>query len=219
MKVTAIQHAPTTGIGLVGSVLERRHGFSVEVLDATRTDFAAIDPHGSELFVILGSPRGAYERHIPWIEAEFHFTRRLLDADAPLFGICFGGQMIASALGAKVTPMGERHRGWRMNDVIAHEAWKGPWLRWHGDSFEVPDGAELLAASDGIPQGFQMGRAVGVQFHPEVDAAIVSAWVREDREIRPSEGERLVAESIRQRREGSDRLDALVSDIIGRCSH
>lgn len=221
MKALVIQNAPSTEIGLVGENLRQRHGFALDIRDAARTDFAALDPADADLFVILGSPRGVYEREIPWIDAEFGFTRRLVEADRPLFGICFGGQMIASALGADVAPMGTRHRGWRMNDVFTSEAWAGPWFRWHGDRFAVPQSAQLLAAAGAIPQGFQAGRAVGVQFHPEVDADIVRAWVREGQDalLRDDcDGEALIADSLRECRDVSARLDLLMADILERCT-
>ncbi|GGF68166.1 glutamine amidotransferase [Azorhizobium oxalatiphilum] len=219
MKALVIQNAPSTGIGLVGEQLRAR-GFALDIRDAQHTDFDAIDLGSADLFVILGSPRGVYERDVPWIEAEFRFTRRVLDADRPLWGICFGAQMIASALGAKVAPMGVRHRFWRENDMVVGEAWRGPWLRWHGDQFEVPPGAELLAMSQGVPQGFQRGRAVGVQFHPEVDADMVRAWVKEGQEGLKQDdcdGEALVAASIRECRDVAARLDLLTADILQRC--
>lgn len=221
MKALIIQNSPTTGIGLVGENLRRRHGFDFDIRDAARTDFGAIDPRDAELVVILGSPHGVYERAVPWIDAEFDFTRRLLEVDKPLFGICFGGQMIASALGAEVAPMGERHRGWRVNDFVVGEPWSGPWFRWHGDRFEVPAGATLLAVSDGVPQGFQKGRAVGVQFHPEVDPDIVRTWVREGREALQRDdcdGEVLIADSIRECRDVAARIDLLMADILQRCT-
>ena len=54
----------------------------------------------------------------------------------------------------------------------------GPWLQWHVDAFDVPPGANLLARSDVCPQAFAVGRSLGVQFHPEADAAIVAGWTR-----------------------------------------
>jgi GMP synthase (glutamine-hydrolysing) len=220
VKITVIQNSPSAGIGLLAPVLERKYGFVIETVDAMTVDFTGIEPHGSDLFVILGSPRSVYERDVPWIDAEFRLTCRLLKVDAPLFGICFGGQMIASALGAPVGPMGERHYGWRVNDVAAHEVWKGPWFRWHGDRFEVPQGAELLAASNGIPQGFQKGHAIGVQFHPEVNEAIVRTWVCEGRDSLARDGcdgEQLLDESISRRTHIEPVVDGLIADIIRRC--
>lgn len=221
MKALVIQNSPNTGIGLVGENLERRHGFALDIRDAATTDFTTIDPRDADLFVILGSPRGVYERAVPWIDGEFAFTRRLLEDDRPLFGICFGGQMIASALGASVVPMGLRHRGWRRNDIAIGPAWEGPWFRWHGDRFDIPDGAKLLAVSDGVPQGFHIGRAVGVQFHPEVDADIVRTWVREGEALLQcddSDREALIADSVRECRDVAARLNLLMDDILQRCT-
>lgn len=220
MKAIVIQNAENTPVGLVGSVLETSYGFDLSICHAAKTDFAAISPRDADLFVILGSPKGVYERKIDWIEAEYEFTARLTGSDTPVLGICFGGQMLASALGAEVKPMGERHLGWHVNEFTANAAWQGPWFRWHGDTFALPEGARLLASSAGVCQGFQHGRAVGLQFHPEVDHTIVRGWAVESPDVLKSEGVDLddfVKEALREEQGARQRLGRLMEDVMHRC--
>jgi GMP synthase-like glutamine amidotransferase len=102
--------------------------------------------------------------------------RRLVAQAAPVFGICFGGQLLATAVGGTVAPMGFRYRGWRTNEHAAAPIWRGPWLRWHGDFITLPESVEVFATDHGTVQAFRQGNAVGVQFHPEVDNALLRAW-------------------------------------------
>lgn len=220
MKAIIIQNAENTPIGMVGDLLETRFGYDLSIRHAQQTDFAALSPHDADFFVILGSPHGVYEREIGWIEAEHAFTARLLDSDVPVFGICFGGQMLASALGAEVKPMGERHLGWHVNEFATNAAWQGPWFRWHGDTFALPKDAQLLASSDGVCQGFHHGKAVGLQFHPEVDHTIVRDWAVESPGVLRSEGVDLddfVEEALREEQGARQRLRALMDDVMHRC--
>lgn len=220
MKAIVIQNAPNTPVGLVGSLLESSFGFQLSTLHADQTDFTALSPDDADLFVILGSPRGVYERNVSWIDAEHDFTARLVERQAPVFGICFGGQMLASALGAEVRPMGERHLGWHRNEMAVNAAWEGPWFRWHGDTFALPPGARLLASAGEICQGFQYGKAVGVQFHPEVDHSIVRGWALESPGVLQSEGVELddfVKEALHEEQGARQRLGALMEDVMHRC--
>lgn len=220
MKALVIQNAANTPLGLVGDHLKERHGFEIETLDAAQADFSGMDPYRADLFVILGSPRGVYEQDVSWIAGELDFTKRLLAERRPVFGICFGGQMIAAALGAVVKPMGERHRGWLTNDMAVDEVWSGPWFRWHGDSFELPQGARTLAMAGPVPQAFQHGKAVAVQFHPEIDLAIVEAWVEEGLHDLIRDGvdlEQFLSETKSSADRVHERLAELMDDVVRRC--
>jgi GMP synthase-like glutamine amidotransferase len=94
-----------------------------------------------------------------------------------VLGICFGGQHLARALGGTVGPAARPEVGWMAVESLAPEiVGEGPWLQWHRDAFTTPPGAELLARSAVCDQAFRLGPHLGVQFHPEVDAAVVADW-------------------------------------------
>jgi GMP synthase-like glutamine amidotransferase len=94
--------------------------------------------------------------------------------------------MLAAALGGEVTQAPQPEIGWieidsDIPDLIA----PGPWMAWHIDRFTVPEGAIELARTPLASQAFRVGRSLGVQFHPEVDAAIVKRWAADgDEELR-----------------------------------
>src|SRR5207253_7964614 len=128
------------------------------------------------------------EQH-PYLLAQRRLMRGAVDADVPVLGICLGAQMLARALDARVYRAPVRELGFK--PVRSTEAGRQDQLlggfsdgdrvfQWHEDTFDLPQGAELLAAGDEVPtQAFRFGtRAWGVQFHLEVDRDGVDAWLR-----------------------------------------
>jgi GMP synthase (glutamine-hydrolysing) len=107
------------------------------------------------------------------LEAEAALLRSAVAADVPVLGICLGAQLLAHALGGVVKRRPRRLVAWT---PLAGE-WEGFGLHWNEDGFEPPPGAvELLQRPDGFCEAFRIGRATGVQFHPEVDAAALEGW-------------------------------------------
>jgi GMP synthase (glutamine-hydrolysing) len=174
MDVLVIENFPAGPVGLFGSYLERRHGARLKVVGP---DAVPDQPGREDLLVVLGSPNGVYEA-LPWIARQRDFVRRTIDAGRPVVGICFGAQLIASAIGGTVAPLGRQFAGWIANEQVTDPVWRGPWARAHGDHFTLPDEAEVLARDQGTIQAFQYRRAVGVQFHPEADEAVLTDWAR-----------------------------------------
>jgi len=125
----------------------------------------------------------------PYLLAQRQLMRRAVDAGLPVLGICLGAQMLARALDARVYRAAVRELGFkpvRITEAGQADPLLGAFhsgdriFQWHEDTFDLPDGAELLAAGDDVQvQAFRMGRnAWGVQFHFEVDAEGVDAWLR-----------------------------------------
>lgn len=183
MKALVIRNSTGSGLGAFTELLKTHHGFELETADAKTCDFSSVLSPDHDLVVVLGSPRGVYEaEEHPWIAAELEFIRSLLETKTPLIGICFGAQLIAACLGREVRKMvAGPIRGWRRNDAAVSGLWRGPWFRWHGDRFDFPQGAEILASDGDLPQAFQVASAVAVQFHPEVDEDIIRDWIAEAR--------------------------------------
>ena len=183
----AIRHVAFEDLGSFYAVLARR-GYHVLFREAGADDLSAIDPLGPDLLIALGGPIGVYEDDAyPWVRDELALLDRRLAADKPTLGICLGAQMVARALGARVHPGGNgKEIGWSPlaltaaghNSALAHI---GPdrteVLHWHGDTFDLPAGATLLASTPRYAnQAFAHGRALGLQFHPEVTARGLERW-------------------------------------------
>jgi GMP synthase (glutamine-hydrolysing) len=137
--------------------------------------------------VVMGGPMGAYEdeRH-PWLAAEKRLLREAVEADVPVWGVCLGAQLLAAALGARVY-QGERPEVGLLpveltpaaagDPVFGDAPSSFPTLQWHGDTFELPDGATLLASSPAYPnQAFRIGRSYALQFHLEVTLGLATEW-------------------------------------------
>jgi GMP synthase (glutamine-hydrolysing) len=149
-------------------------GAQVDVLHAP-TLTAWPDPRGLSAVVALGSDRSVHASKDPWIADQVAFLRATHDAGVPVVGICFGGQALAAALGARVRRAPETEIGWV--DVQGDDGFGGRWFTWHEDVFELPPGATELARAGSGLQAFAAGSSVGLQFHPEVTPAIVDDWL------------------------------------------
>lgn len=174
-----VQHMPDDPAGLVGEWLEAS-GVRQEVVAGGGGAGPAggyPDPERFGLVVVLGSPEAAYDDRVPWLGAELAMVRQALRARTPVLGICFGGQLLARALGGRVERAPAVELGWRpVGTRRADAVPDGPWLEWHNDRFEVPPGATELARNDAGPQAFALGPHLGVQFHPEVTPEMLVRW-------------------------------------------
>jgi hypothetical protein len=95
-----------------------------------------------------------------------------------VFGICFGAQALARALGGSVVRAAHPEIGWTSIDSDVPELIEaGPWFQWHSDRFTLPPGAVELARNAVAVQAYRVGRSLGVQFHPEVARAGIARWV------------------------------------------
>jgi GMP synthase (glutamine-hydrolysing) len=183
-EVIAIRHVAFEDLGLFGQMLSE-NGFRTTYLDATRDPLRQrvreIDP---SLLVLLGGPVGAYEdQDYPFLEVEKALVRERISQQRPLLGICLGAQVIAAALGARVYPGPAKEIGWGPVEVSAVgsalDALTGPVLHWHGDTFDLPDGAVHLASTPACRnQAFALGaHTLALQFHPEVAGDALEPWL------------------------------------------
>jgi GMP synthase-like glutamine amidotransferase len=142
------------------------------------------DPRTLDVVVSLGSDRSVPALREPWIAQEIEFLRRAHDAEVPVLGICFGAQALAKALGGEVSRAAQLALDWTTLETLDGELISpGPWLRWHEDVLTVPPQAREVARAGAVPLAFVQGSSVGVQFHPEVDAELVHAWLEESRSM------------------------------------
>jgi GMP synthase-like glutamine amidotransferase len=122
----------------------------------------------------------------PWLIEEKALIREAVAAGVPFFGACLGVQLLAASLGARVRAGAEPEVGLlpvtltpegRADPVFSHLPEAFTTLQWHGDTFDLPPGAVLLASSPAYPhQAFRAGSAYGVQFHIEVSSAMAAEW-------------------------------------------
>ncbi|WP_294390959.1 glutamine amidotransferase [uncultured Sphingomonas sp.] len=176
-RALVVRHTPMEGAAGFRLPMEQA-GYDIARIDADDPCFAALDWLAPDLVAVMGGPMGVYERDaFPWIEREVTGFALRIAAGRPTIGICLGAQMIAAALGARVYLGNVTEIGFApvaLSDAGAASPLRHlagvPLLHWHGDTFDLPDGAEHLAASHLYPnQGFRLGNAVlALQFHPEM---------------------------------------------------
>jgi GMP synthase-like glutamine amidotransferase len=135
---------------------------------------------GFDALVFFGAPWSVYDTATigTWIGDEIEFARSAVSLGVPVLGICFGGQMLATALGGSVSRSPAPEIGWLSLSTSAPDFIDaGPWFSWHFDRFAVPPGAQTLARTPLADQAFTLGRALGLQFHPEVNSDVLETWV------------------------------------------
>lgn len=181
-KATVITHVAFEDLDSLEQPL-RKAGFNIAFRDAARHSLGVKD-RASDLTILMGGPIGVYEQSdYPFLTAEIDYVRDRIARNLPTLGICLGAQLIAAALGSPVYPGRAKEIGWstlRFTEAGAQSAiaeLNCAVLHWHGDTFDLPHGAQLLASSTLYPhQAFSCGRALALQFHPEVSAEGLERW-------------------------------------------
>jgi GMP synthase (glutamine-hydrolysing) len=188
-RVLTITQVPFEDLGTLGVELERADAH-IDILDASTADLRRVDPLDPSLLIVLGGPIGAYElESYPFVGDEIELLRARIAAKRPTLGICLGAQLIAAAAGARVYPGGQgKELGWAPvaagSDAALYPAFSKlladtpSFLHWHGDTFDLPEGARHLGQTSQYPnQAFAMeDYALGLQFHPEVTAQGLERW-------------------------------------------
>ena len=177
MRALLICNRGESDAGFVGDRLEQ-HDFTFTRLSREHPgEWPTLD--GIDLLVHLGSEWSVYWEQIQReVAAESALMGEAHRRGVPVFGICFGGQMLAKTLGGEVARGKKSEIGW--HDVLAtpeNAVVGGRWMQWHHDAFVVPPGADILALSDAGPQVMRMHRCLGVQYHPEANEPIVTRWL------------------------------------------
>lgn len=140
-------------------------------------EFDFPDPAGYDAVLVLGAPWSAYAPEVAgWVRPELELMRRADQSGVPVLGICFGGQLLATAHGGLVHKSPFPEIGWR--PVHSDEPWlAGPWFQWHYDRWLTPPDAVELARNGAAPQAFRLRRNLALQFHPEIDTAALKGWL------------------------------------------
>ena len=187
MRVLVLQHIACEPPGAYEDVL-LEHGATIDRVELDEGEpLPALD--GFDAVVAMGGPMSVNdEDEHPWLVAEKRLIRAAAEGGVPFWGACLGVQLLASALGARVFAGPQPEVGllpvWltedgRSDPVIGTLPAEFLTLQWHGDTFDLPEGAVLLAGSDVYPhQAFRFARAYGVQFHLEVSVAMAEEWAK-----------------------------------------
>jgi GMP synthase-like glutamine amidotransferase len=224
MNVHYLQHSPVEGPGHVAD-WAAAHRHSISGTHWYRND-AVPDMAGIDLLVILGGGMNIYQhRDYPWLVREKELIGKVIGAGKPALGLCLGGQLIADVLGGKVCQNAEREIGWYpVRAVNGAELLPAEFtaMHWHGDTFELPPGAKLLAASEACPRQAYIwrGNVVGLQFHAEVREQEVRAYVDAETEPLPQGRyvqtfEELLAGAPRYAPAVHGILDGILDAIVG----
>ena len=178
--VLLIQNTRIEGSGYLGELLSN-DGFDITSIHAKHE---TIPEKKFSLVVILGAPESAND-NLPYLIREQNLIKNSVDNDIPVLGICLGSQLIAKTFGAEVykgpiKEIGFYHDLKFSNNSKLFDGFSNPFsvFHWHGDTFDLPEGATRLALSKNYQnQAFQYKSAIGLQFHLEVNKQMVNLWL------------------------------------------
>ncbi len=187
-KVLVFQHVAHEILGTLDPHL-RNAGFRIRYVNFGRDPAARPRLDGYDGLVVLGGPMNVGQvDEYPHLATEIELIDEAIDRGMPILGVCLGAQLIAAALGARVYPNDEKEIGWypieltdagRDDPLLGHLDSPEQIFQWHGDTFEIPEGAVHLALSPACRnQAFRYGTSVyGLQFHMEVDEPLIERWL------------------------------------------
>jgi len=186
VRVLTLTHGPSVGPGVFADAVRAGGHELVE----HELPVGGVPEDEADAIVVLGGAMhpDEEERH-GWLVPELRYLEQQLERGTPMLGVCLGSQLIARAAGARVFRADEPEVGWlpvTLTDaavgdpVAASLPARFDAFQWHHYTHDLPDGAVELARSSVCTQAFRLGRAWGVQFHPEVRAEQVESWLAED---------------------------------------
>lgn len=182
MHAVILQHHPIEGPGNISRWLDN-HTSSRQIVNLYAGE-SCPPPESVDLLFILGGPMSVNEEGaFPWLKEEKVFIREVIERQRPVLGICLGAQLIANALGAEVRPNRHKEIGWlAIEGLVSPSPLSLPSttvFQWHGDTFDLPAGATLLACSAACDhQAFLYGeRVLALQFHLETTPELVKVFV------------------------------------------
>ena len=188
MRIAVFRHVPYEDLGTIAPII-KRYSFSIEYYDLfdydTPPDIARFDA-----LVFMGGPMSVNDP-LDYLNTEVRLIQDAAKAKKPILGVCLGSQLIAKAFGARVYPNVRKEIGWapvywtaaaRQDRLFGSLTGPETVFHWHGETFDLPPGAEWLAGSDACRhQAFRIGDFIyGLQFHLEVTPAIIEDWIEQD---------------------------------------
>ncbi len=188
-KVLAFRHVPFEHLGLIADSLDSRP-IPFEYVDLYREGASLPDVRDAAGLIFMGGPMSVND-DLPYLRQELALLGGSVAAGTPVLGVCLGSQLIAKALGARVYPNRIKEIGWYPVSFTTaaardrlHQGLANPEtvFHWHGETFDLPPGAELLASSAACRhQAYRVGENVyGLQYHLEVTPEMIADWLSQD---------------------------------------
>jgi GMP synthase (glutamine-hydrolysing) len=210
-KLLVFRHVAHEILGTLDPLL-RNSGFRIKYVNYERDPDAKPNIDNYDGLIVLGGPMNVDQvDKYPNLLTEVRLIKRAVDTGMPVLGICLGSQLLAKALGAEVRKNKKPEIGWydvtpttkgKKDDLISQFKGTEKIFQWHGDTFDLPDGAVHLASSEHCTnQAFKFGNNVyGFQFHLEVDTNLIERWLKvpaNKKDIKNTNGE-ITPENIRE---------------------
>ena len=179
-EVLLVQNTRIEGSGYLGTLLDE-DGFTMQSIIAKNE---TIPKKPFSLVVILGAPESAND-DLPYLREEQKLIKKCVAENVPVLGVCLGSQLIAKTFGSRVYRGPKKEIGFYHDLEVCNNnpffngfQKKFTVFHWHGDTFDLPAGSNLLASSENYQnQAFQYKSAVGLQFHLEVNESMVNLWL------------------------------------------
>jgi GMP synthase-like glutamine amidotransferase len=204
MNIHVLQHVAFEGLGSIADWIETRQALVSYTRFFEAPGLPALD--SIDMLIILGGPMSVNDEDmLPWLAPEKQFIRDAVALEIPILGICLGAQLIAGAMGARVYQNPVKEIGWfpirAVSTPVGNLCLPQECIafHWHGETFDLPEGAVHLAKSDGCEnQAFQLNRnVIGLQFHLETtlhsassllencrDEIIADPYIQSEKELR-----------------------------------
>ncbi|MGH9991685.1 MAG: type 1 glutamine amidotransferase [Nitrososphaera sp.] len=186
LKILCVQNIECETLGTLEKLF-RSDGLDIDTVHARNEPI----PDSIEQYagvIILGGPMSVHDKH-PYLQKEQKLIKVEMENNVPVLGVCLGSQLIAQAAGGRVYRGIKKEIGWRKvsvtpagrADIFAGIGGSKDLrvFQWHGDTYDLPSDAVVLAKSDLYPQAFRIGSAVGIQFHLEVNNNMIGLWTEE----------------------------------------
>jgi GMP synthase-like glutamine amidotransferase len=223
MRIHYLQHVPFEGLGSIKPWLEEE-GYEITSTKFFKSELLP-DPKLIDLLIVMGGPMSVNDKErYPWIVPEIQFINKVILLGKPALGICLGAQLIASAMGAEIYQNSGKEIGWFPVEGISladTSNFKFPEsmtvFHWHGETFNLPQGATHLARSQGCEnQAFQLGKSViGLQFHLETTPESARELVSNCRdELQQAKYVQTESEILSAKPETYNAINRLMSEIL-----
>ncbi len=185
MEVLAFRHVAFEHLGLIARALAE-HGLGYRYVDWFENPEAEAPWRQAAGLIFMGGPMSAND-DLGFLRRELEVIRQAAEEGKPVLGVCLGAQLIARAAGARVYRNPVKEIGWlpvhwreaaRRDPLLAGLERPEVVFHWHGETFDLPAGAEWLAYTEACAhQAFRLGGNVwGFQFHLEVTPEMIAEW-------------------------------------------